>query len=99
MIETHAQAIADKLIEHAGKSDNFRSVVEFFVIDLPPITYTGTLYYHPRPEPLSWQGCPPYVLGAVLAIGSYLSVPEDVLMSDELLPAIARILRETHDQD
>lgn len=94
MIETHAQAIADKLLEHAGGSKNFKSVVDFFVVDMPPITYAGTLSYYQPPDPLSWAGCPPYVLGAVLAIGNYLNVPEDVLLSDELLPAIAEILRD-----
>lgn len=80
----HAQAIAHKLQEHAGKSKNFESVIRY-------LSYDGNRYN------LGWADCEPFVIGAVLSIGMFLNVPQDVLMSDELLPAIAAILREEYD--
>lgn len=94
MIDEHAQAIADKLVE-LSKSENVKNVVTFLASDL--ISDYGGGSYANSGYLLSWQGCPPYVLGAVLAIGMFLEVPEDVLVSDDLLPAIAKILREAHD--
>lgn len=79
-LEVHAQAIADKLVEHAGKSENFADVIRY-------LSYDGNRHN------LAWADCEPFVLGAMVSIGLFLNVPEDVLLSDELLPTITAILR------
>lgn len=81
-IETHAQAIADKLLEHAGRIENFDKVVWY--LSEPLRTHDDLLL----------DNIPTYVLGAVRAAGWFLNVPKDVHLSDDLLPAIAEILRD-----
>lgn len=77
----YAQAIADYLVKNADKIENFNDVIRYLSAD-------GNRFN------LRWRDCEPFVLGAVRAIGNYLNVPHDVLLSDELLPAIAAILRD-----
>lgn len=94
MIKDNAKLIGDKLLQHAEKSENFTQVVEFLAgyesMSFNPSELGMSMYSHQ----LTWQSCPSYVLGAVLAIGNFMTISEDALLSDELLPAIADYLKD-----